>query len=100
MPTAAPFGSWRSPLDAERIARGFVGLSQPWLSPDGGAYWVEGRPAEGGRNVLVRCDAAGAITDLTPVGYNVRTRVHEYGGGAWLPSEEAVVFSNFADQRL
>jgi dipeptidyl aminopeptidase/acylaminoacyl peptidase len=100
VPTAAAFGSWRSPLGAERLARGAVGLSQPWPARDGGAYWVEGRPGEGGRSVLVRRDASGVRSDVTPPGFDVRTRVHEYGGGAWLPCGEAVVFSNFADQRL
>jgi dipeptidyl aminopeptidase/acylaminoacyl peptidase len=100
VPTTAPFGSWRSPLGAERIARGVVGLSQPWPAPEGGAWWVEGRPAEAGRSVLVRRDATGETADVAPPGFNVRTRVHEYGGGAWLPCGEAVLFSNFDDQRL
>jgi len=82
------------------MARGGVGLSQPWLASDGGAWWVEGRPAEGGRNVLVRRAAEGRTMDLTPADFNVRTRVHEYGGGAWLPCCGAVLFSNFANQRL
>ncbi len=65
-------------------------------------YWIEGRPHEGGRNVLVR--RARRIGDR-PVrrhssGFNVRSRVHEYGGGAYVVSRGDVYFSNFADQRV
>jgi dipeptidyl aminopeptidase/acylaminoacyl peptidase len=64
------------------------------------AYWLEGRPAEGGRNVIVRCSADGRLEDVTPAGFNVRTRVHEYGGGAFAIDRGTIFFSNFADQRL
>ncbi len=63
-------------------------------------YWLEGRPAEGGRSVLVRRTPDGRISDVTPAPFNVRTRVHEYGGGAYVISRGLVYFSNFADQRL
>jgi dipeptidyl aminopeptidase/acylaminoacyl peptidase len=68
---------------------------------DGGdAYWVEGRPTEGGRNVLVRRRPDGAVVDVSPPGFNVRTRVHEYGGGAYVVSAGEVFLSNFSDQRI
>ncbi len=63
-------------------------------------YWCELRPAEEGRVVLVRRSPDGGIADLTPPGFNVRTRVHEYGGGAFAADGGTVWFSNFADQRL
>jgi len=63
-------------------------------------YWLEGRPQEQGRNVIVRAGPDGVTTDITPAGFNVRTRVHEYGGGAWLVADGTAIFSNFADQRL
>jgi hypothetical protein len=47
-------------------------------------WWTETRPAEGGRTVVVRRDAAGTVSDVLPAGWNARTRVHEYGGTAWL----------------
>lgn len=100
MPASAPYGSWESPITAEEVARGGVRLSEPWPAPGGGALWLERRAAEGGRSVIVRREADGSIADVTPQGFNVRTRAHEYGGGAWLPVRDAVVFSNFADQRL
>lgn len=99
MTVAAPFGTWRSPISAEMVAAGDISLMQPHLH-EGVAYWLEGRPAEGGRSVLVRADAFSEPTDVTPPGFNVRTTVHEYGGGAYLLHDGVVYFSNFADQRM
>jgi dipeptidyl aminopeptidase/acylaminoacyl peptidase len=97
-PEVAPYGSWKSPISAEQLARGGVGLGE--LQTDGDAVlWLELRPAEGGRQVICRWEQ-GTITQLTPDGFNVRTRVHEYGGGAFLVHQGVVWFSNFADQRL
>jgi dipeptidyl aminopeptidase/acylaminoacyl peptidase len=63
-------------------------------------YWIEMRPTEGGRNVIVKRDSDGTISDVTPQPFNARTRVHEYGGGDYTVRGGAVYFSNFADQRL
>jgi dipeptidyl aminopeptidase/acylaminoacyl peptidase len=76
-----------------------VRLDSTWLR-DGVAYWLEGRPAEAGRQVLVSGDPHGSVRDLTPDGFNVRTKVHEYGGGAYCLGDGLVVFSNLEDQRL
>ena len=98
-PHVAPFGSWRSPITADLVASKFVGLDEIRL--DGGdIYWLELRPAESGRSVIVRRASDGRTTDVTPPPFNVRTRVHEYGGGAFVVIEETIFFSNFADQRL
>ena len=67
---------------------------------DGVVFWIEGRPQEGGRNVLVRRVADGAARDVTPEGFNTRSRVHEYGGGAYLVDGRHVYFVNFGDQRV
>jgi dipeptidyl aminopeptidase/acylaminoacyl peptidase len=63
-------------------------------------YWVEMRPREGGRCVIVGRDREGRIADVNPAPFNARTRVHEYGGGAFVVAEDVIWFSNFADQRL
>ncbi len=98
-PQVAPYGSWQSPISSALIVASSIRLGQ--LALDGeDLYWSEGRPAEGGRSVLVRRTPDGQITDLTPPPLNVRTRVHEYGGGAFLVADGTVYFSNFADQRL
>src|SRR5438105_15910604 len=95
----APYGSWRSPVTADAIVAGVIGLGQIQLDGDG-IYWVEQRPAEKGRNVVVRRHPDGTTSDITPPAFNARTRVHEYGGGAYLVREGTVWFANFTDQRL
>ncbi|MFL6708140.1 MAG: prolyl oligopeptidase family serine peptidase [Massilia sp.] len=103
---AAISGAWPSPISAAIVAAGAAPLSQTAI--DGrDAYWVAGRASEGGRNTLLR-ERAGVITELTPASlvadngapFNVRSRVHEYGGGALLVDGGTVVFSHFADNRL
>ena len=66
----------------------------------GTVYWLEGRPSEGGRNVLVGRGTGGERRDVTSSDFDVRTRVHEYGGGSYLVSAGRVWFSNFTDQRI
>ncbi|MDH3642664.1 MAG: prolyl oligopeptidase family serine peptidase [Gammaproteobacteria bacterium] len=99
MTASAPFGSWRSTLSAEAIAAGVKGL-QELRSHGEVLYWLESRPAEQGRTVLMARTADGACRELTPAPYNVRSRVHEYGGGAYLPCAAGVFFVNFVDQRI
>ena len=99
MPAVAPYGSWKSPITTALIVSGAVGLGQVALQGDD-VYWVEMRPSEGGRMVIVRRSPGGSTTDLTPESHSVRTRVHEYGGSAYLVNDGVVYFSNFSDQRL
>jgi dipeptidyl aminopeptidase/acylaminoacyl peptidase len=95
----APYGSWRSPISSEEIVRGVVGLSE--VVVDGrDVYWLEIRPGEGGRNVIVLLTWDGRNEDVTPQPFNARTRVHEYGGGGFTADRGRVYFSNFADQRI
>ena len=69
---------------------------RPWL-----LWWAESRPDEGGRTAVMRCDLGSNDTqEVTPEGANVRTRVHEYGGGAWWPHDGSLYYVEFADQRL
>jgi dipeptidyl aminopeptidase/acylaminoacyl peptidase len=96
---AAPYGSWQSPITAALLAEGAVGLADPEPTAEG-VYWIEQRPAEGGRYVVVRRTPEGETSDVTPPGFSARTRVHEYGGGARFLHGETVFFANFDDQRL
>ena len=92
----APYGSWKSPITSDLIVAQSVGLSEIRL--DGSdIYWLESRPYQGGRSVVV---SHGTGKDFLPAGFNARTRVHEYGGGAWTVAGGALYFSNFSDQRL
>jgi dipeptidyl aminopeptidase/acylaminoacyl peptidase len=95
----APYGSWKSPITAELVSGGEIGLEQ--LRIDGhDIYWIERRSQEGGRKVIVRRSIDGSVRDITPKEFNARTRVHEYGGGDYAVANQTIVFSNFADQRL
>ena len=98
-PKIAPYGSWKSPITSDLIVEGSVGLSQPFFDGDD-IYWLEMRPKEAGRNVIVRRSADGVCTDVNQPPLNARTRVHEYGGGDYLISQGIAYFSNFSDQRL
>lgn len=99
MPVSAPYGSWKSPITSDRIVAESIRLGGVSVS-DGDLYWLEGRPQEKGRSVLVRERTDGAREDLTPAPFNVRTRAHEYGGGAYLAADGSVWFCNDADQRI
>lgn len=93
------YGSWNSPITADLIVSASIGLGSVCLDgPD--IYWLEGRPQEKGRVVIVRRKADGTLEDITPSPYNVRTRVHEYGGGAFAVHDGDVFFVHFSDQRL
>jgi dipeptidyl aminopeptidase/acylaminoacyl peptidase len=98
-PTTAAYGSWKSPITSDLVAQSIT-LSEARF--DGGdIYWLEGRPQESGRLVVVRANSLdGHATDVTPKPYNARTRVHEYGGASWTVADGDVHFSNFADGRL
>ncbi len=94
-----PCGTWPSPITAELIVAGSIGLGG--VAWDGDSIcWAEGRASEGGRVVLVRGRAEGRSEDITPPGFNARSRVHEYGGGAILIAKGVVYFVNFTDQRI
>jgi dienelactone hydrolase len=95
-PTTAPFGTWKSPLTAERVAAGAKPLSAPRIA-GASLVWLEGLPAEGGRVAAMRLLANGQRETITPAPFNVRTRVHEYGGGALAVHGDTLYFSNFAD---
>jgi dipeptidyl aminopeptidase/acylaminoacyl peptidase len=99
-PKTAPYGAWKSPITSDLIVAQAITLSEVRLD-SGAIYWLEGRPQERGRSVVVRAGAgSGDNVEITPAPFNVRTRVHEYGGGAWLIDKEVLYFSNFADGRL
>jgi dipeptidyl aminopeptidase/acylaminoacyl peptidase len=95
----APYGSWKSPITSDLIVSGSIALGEAKLDGDD-IYWIEGRPAEEGRSVIVRRTPDGRTVDATPPPFNARTRVHEYGSGAYTVADGVVYFSNFADQRL
>ncbi len=110
-----PFGAWPSPITAADVARGRLRIAYPTVI-GGEVWWQEGRPEEAGRVTVVHRAAGGKLADLLPAPWNARSRVHEYGGRSYLPVARAglrpassggraprghaVVFANYADQRL
>ncbi|MDN3495598.1 prolyl oligopeptidase family serine peptidase [Planococcus sp. APC 4015] len=95
-----PYGSWPSPLSAADVSAGspriegarFVG---------GEVWWGEGVPEEGGRTAVRRRTASGTVEDVLEAPWSARSRVHEYGGGAWTTvAGDALVFVEKSDQRV
>jgi dipeptidyl aminopeptidase/acylaminoacyl peptidase len=97
MPQIRPYGAWASLVTAASLAEGGVGLADLRVA-GGQLYWLETRPTEGGR--VVAMTDAGGVRELTPSGFNVRTRVHEYGGAPYVLAPEGLWFSHFRDQKL
>ncbi|MGZ8599821.1 MAG: S9 family peptidase [Actinomycetota bacterium] len=98
-PTVAPFGTWRSPVGPELVARATTSVKESILVGDR-VWWLEQRPHEDGRTVLVRWEPGGAPVDVTPAGSSVRTLVHEYGGGSYAVHGQVAFFCEFDDQRV
>jgi dipeptidyl aminopeptidase/acylaminoacyl peptidase len=99
VPVELPHGSWPSPITADLVVAGSVGLSDVRAGGDD-VWWAELRPDDGGRVVIVRHAPGGGTFDLLPPGFSARTRVHEYGGGAWWVHDETLFFANWSDQRV
>jgi dipeptidyl aminopeptidase/acylaminoacyl peptidase len=92
----APLGSWPSPISAEMISASDTRLRNLQVSA-AGIWWLEVRPAERGRGVVVRWTAAHGVLDVTPADSNVGSRVHEYGGGEFRCDDDSVVYSEKSD---
>lgn len=94
-----PYGSWPSSISAELITRATPSVS--FLQSYGNAlYWVEGRPWEAGRNVIMRRDRHGTVSDILPAPFSHQSKVHEYGGMAYTLDDSHLYFVNGADQRI
>ncbi|MDQ3655726.1 MAG: S9 family peptidase, partial [Chloroflexota bacterium] len=96
--SSLPFGAWPSPVTTAKLTQSPPGVRESGTNGHS-LMWVETRPQEKGRYVLVMGTPDGPV-DVSPEPFNVRNRVHEYGGGSWVAAGDVIVFSNFADNRL
>ncbi len=97
--TELAHGTWPSPISATTVVARSVSLGEVAVG-NVDVWWAEGRPEEGGRIQIVRHQPGGEQVDVLPDGFAARTRVHEYGGGAWWLHGSDLVFANWSDQRL
>ncbi|MEO0837008.1 MAG: prolyl oligopeptidase family serine peptidase, partial [Cyanobacteria bacterium J06642_3] len=95
----SPFGSWKSPITSDLIVDQTIGIGNVIVNQDN-VYWLEKRPQEQGRNVVVALSNDRSPQDITPLPYSVRSKVHEYGGGAYIIDRDTVYFSNYQDDRI
>lgn len=100
MPKTAPYGSWKSPISAPMLISGGKRRLNEIKAEGGDIYWLDARPSEGGRIVIMRLSADGVISDLTPSPFNSRNAVHEYGGGSYAVRNRTIYFTNWDDQRI
>ena len=98
-PQVAAFGSWKSPITSDLIVSQTIGIGSIALDRQN-IFWLEKRPQEQGRNLIVGYFPERGIEDITPKPYSVRTKIHEYGGGAFTIEENTIYFSNYADGRI
>jgi len=98
--STGPYGTWPSTLSADVVARAYGRRFDSVDISAGRVRWSESRPEEAGRTAVMQAGADGAVVELTPSGFNARTRVHEYGGGATWFHDDTVFCSDFSDGRL
>ncbi|PID85992.1 MAG: peptidase [Chloroflexi bacterium] len=98
-PQVSAYGSWKSPITSDMIVSSDLSLGEIVLAGES-VYWIEGRPAENGRSALVKWSANNGLEDVVPSSYNIRSRVHEYGGSAYNVYDDVVYFVNFVDQQI
>ncbi len=98
MPITSPYGTWSSPITPDSLVAGAAGISEV-VPQRASVWWSESRPSEGGRTALMRWQD-GTVQEMSPAEANIRTTVHEYGGGSWWVDNEIAFYVDYADQRL
>ncbi len=100
-PQVAPYGTWASAISAESLVAGTKQVSEVKADPVDGdlIWWSETRP-DGKTKVMRHSLTQGKTVEHTPADANIRSLVHEYGGGAWWPHDGQLFCVDFTDQRL
>lgn len=99
VPSVAAYGTWKSPLTAEMLADETVSFEDTAIDGEH-IYWIESRPKDNGESVIVHLRPNNVMVDRIAAPYDVRSRVHEYGGGAMTIGHDTVYFSHAGDNRL
>ncbi|MHB8329990.1 MAG: hypothetical protein ACYDD6_10285, partial [Acidimicrobiales bacterium] len=95
-----PYGAWPSPLSPEVLAAARTSITGLEVASDGSWWWSESRPADGGRQVVVRLAPTGEVEEASPPGVSVRSRVHGYGGAAFVVAGPALLYVALEDQAV
>ena len=95
----ASYGTWKSPITSDLIVSQTIGISSVSLDRDR-VFWLEKRPQEQGRNLLVSYEGEAEVRNFTPAPLSVRSKIHEYGGGAFVIEQNTIYFSNYHDGRI
>jgi len=98
-PKRLPYGSWPSPISAHSLVEGVSTVTDIFVDGED-VWWSESRPDEGGRIAIMLHPKDGRPHEVTPPDANVRSRVHEYGGGAWFVADAFLYYVEFRDQRI
>lgn len=99
MKTTAAYGTWTSSLTGEFVAANSVKMGEPqWLGES--LFWLETRPEEKGRQTILQRTADGTVHEILPNSWSARTRIHEYGGGSFVATPDALYFVNGEDQQI
>lgn len=98
-PQMASCGSWKSPITSDLIVDQTVGIGSLAVN-QGSIYWLEKRPQEQGRNLLIGYSNPEEVKIFTPAPLSVRSKIHEYGGGAFVVDENTIYFSNYQDGKI
>jgi len=96
--TPAPYGTWPSAISSELIISDSITIDETRLT-ENSLYYIERRPQEAGRCVIVEV-TDGVAQDILPVPFSARSRVHEYGGGSYCIGGELIFFINDNDQEI
>lgn len=99
MSPTIPYGSWPSSISSKLLTQQSVRLGEPQITPSC-SYWVESRPQEQGRAVLMQKPHSAEASEVLSAQFSVRSTAHEYGGGSYLVSDGAIFFINATDQRI
>lgn len=91
-PKVAPYGSWKSPISSDLIVSKTIRLME-CLLVNKDIYWLEMRPGENGRYVVVRRGGDDRVCDINQPSFSARTRAHEYGGASYQVDGKTVFLS-------